>query len=130
MSISHTPTPHAGGHVPGGTPAQSHGSKRSFVTGSVLSIIMTVIPFWLVMSGALHNPQATALTIFAFALAQIGVHVVCFLNVDSRAEGGWTLLAFLFTAIIVGITIIGSIWVMYHLDNNMMPMTPQAMRQM
>jgi cytochrome o ubiquinol oxidase operon protein cyoD len=131
LSTPHAASPHpANGASEHDAPSHGHGSKRSFLTGSLLSIVLTIIPFWLVMSGTLHNPQATALTIFVFALVQIGVHVVCFLNVDSRAEGGWTLLAFLFTAIIVGITIIGSIWVMYHLDANMMPMTPQAMHQM
>lgn len=110
--------------------AAGHGSKRGFVTGSILSILLTVIPFWLVMSGSLHSQQATALVIFISAMMQIIVHVVCFLHVDAQSEGGWILLAFIFTAIIVGITIVGSIWVMYHLDSNMMPMSVEAMNQM
>ena len=64
----------------------------------------------------------TAGIIFALALVQIVVHVVCFLHLDTRSEGGWTLLAFLFTAVIVVLTIGGSIWVMFHLNSNMMPM--------
>jgi cytochrome o ubiquinol oxidase operon protein cyoD len=111
--------------------APSHGhSKRGFATGSILSIILTVIPFWLVTTGALHNVTATTVTIFVLAIIQIAVHVTAFLNVDARSEGGWTLLAFVFTAILVVITIIGSIWVMYHLDSNMMPMSVDAMRGM
>lgn len=99
-----------------------HGSRRGYRVGTILSILLTVVPFWLVMSGVLHDAQTTALLIFAMALVQIVVHVVCFLHLDTRSEGGWTLLAFLFTAVIVVLTIGGSIWVMYHLNTNMMPM--------
>lgn len=99
-----------------------HGSRKGFVTGSILSVVLTAIPFWLVMSGALHDIQTTAFLIFGLALVQIVVHVVFFLHLDTRSEGGWTLLAFLFTMVIVVLTIGGSIWVMYHLNANMMPM--------
>lgn len=98
-----------------------HGSPTGYRVGSILSILLTAIPFWLVMSGA-AAPGVTAAIIFAMAMVQIVVHVLCFLHLDTRSEGGWTLLAFLFTTIIVAITIGGSIWVMYHLNTNMMPM--------
>lgn len=108
-------------------PSHGHGSRRSLLTGSVLAIVLTVIPFWLVMSGILHSALTTAIWIFALAMIQIVVHVRSFLHIDSQSEGGWTLLSFVFTAIIVGITIIGSIWVMFHLNTNMMPMSSGAM---
>ena len=41
---------------------------------------------------------------------------------DSKSEGGWTVMALIFTLVIVVITISGSLWVMYHLNSNMMPM--------
>ncbi|MDR4307151.1 cytochrome o ubiquinol oxidase subunit IV [Chelatococcus sambhunathii] len=103
-------------------PQASGHSRRGYRIGSALAIILTVIPFWLVMSGGLSNPAVTAAIIFALALVQIVVHVVSFLHLDTRSEGGWTLLAFLFTVVIVVVTIGGSIWVMYHLNANMMPM--------
>jgi cytochrome o ubiquinol oxidase operon protein cyoD len=99
-----------------------HGSPRGYRIGTILSIILTVVPFWLVMSGVLRDAQTTAVLIFAMAFVQIVVHVLCFLHLDTRSEGGWTLLAFLFTTVIVVLTIGGSIWVMYHLNTNMMPM--------
>jgi cytochrome o ubiquinol oxidase operon protein cyoD len=105
-----------------------HGSKGSLWAGSILSILLTVIPFWMVMSGAV-DATVTTVAIFVMAIAQIVVHVVCLLHVDSRSENGWTLLAFIFTAIIVGITIIGTIWVMYHMNLNMMPMSVDGMSQ-
>jgi cytochrome o ubiquinol oxidase operon protein cyoD len=89
--------------------------------------VLTVVPFWLVKSSALHDAATTAALIFTMAMVQIVVHVVCFLHLDTRSEGGWTLLAFLFTTVIVVLTIGGSIWVMYHLNSNMMPMPGRTM---
>ena len=66
----------------------------------------------------------TAALIIAFAVAQILVHTVCFLHVNTAAEGGWTLLSYVFTAVILVITIAGSLWIMYHLNTNMMPGMP------
>jgi cytochrome o ubiquinol oxidase operon protein cyoD len=99
----------------------SHGSLRSYLTGFGLSVVLTVIPFWLVMTGALESRQATALLIMAFAAVQIVVHMIYFLHMSPKSENGWTLMALLFTLIIVVIALSGSLWVMYHLNANMMP---------
>lgn len=110
------------------TAGQPHaGGRRGYRLGSLLAILLTAIPFWLVLSGGLADPNATMAVIFACAIVQIVVHVLFFLHLDTRSEGGWTLLAFLFTAIIVVLTIVGSIWVMVHLNANMMPMPGGAM---
>jgi cytochrome o ubiquinol oxidase subunit IV len=99
----------------------SHGSLRGYLTGFGLSVLLTAIPFWLVMTGALESKQATALAIAVLAVGQIVVHMVYFLHMSGRSEGGWTLMALIFTLILVVIALPGSIWVMYHLNTNMMP---------
>lgn len=101
--------------------AQRHGSRRDYAIGFLASVLLTAVPFWMVMTGA-AGAAATALTIATLAVVQIVVHVRFFLHVDSRGEGGWTLVSFIFTAIIVVITIGGSIWAMYQMNSNMMPM--------
>jgi len=101
-----------------------HGSRKSYLVGFLLSVVLTAIPFWLVMSGGLANPGWTAAVVIIFAIAQILVHTVCFLHVNTQAEGGWTLIAYVFTGVIVLITIVGSLWIMYHLNTNMMPGMP------
>ena len=111
---------HATGH--------GHGSLRSYLIGFGLSVVLTAIPFWLVMSGVFDSRQATALTIMVFAAAQIVVHMIFFLHMSARSENGWTMMALIFTLVIVGITLSGSLWVMYHLNVNMMP--GHAMSQM
>jgi cytochrome o ubiquinol oxidase subunit IV len=98
----------------------AHGSLRSYLTGFFLSVVLTAVPFWLVMSGVPYSKQATALIIMVFAAAQIVVHMIAFLHMNPRSENGWTLMALLFTLVLVGITLSGSLWVMYHLNANMM----------
>ena len=121
MSATHVPAapqPHGHGDTHG------HGTRRGYLLGFFYSIFLTAVPFGLVMTNALGEAPSTALVIFGCALVQIVVHVVYFLHLDTRSEGGWTLIAFLFTVVIVGITIGGSVWVMYHLNTNMMPTMP------
>jgi len=101
-------------------PIYGHGSMRSYTVGFILSVLLTAIPFWAVMSGG-ASPGVTAAVIIAAAVAQILVHTVCFLHVDTRAEGGWTLIAYVFTAVLLLILIAGSLWIMYHMNTNMMP---------
>ena len=117
----HDPALHAHGDTHG------HGSRRGYLIGFGLSVILTAIPFWLVMTGVLADTQATAIAIILLAFVQIVVHTLCFLHVNTRAEGGWTLMALMFTVVMVAIVISGSLWIMYHLNSNMMPMQPGQM---
>lgn len=111
--VAHHGDDHAGDHA--------HGSLRSYLTGFVLSVVLTAIPFWLVMADVLGNKQATGIVVMAFAVAQIVVHMIYFLHMTSRAEEGWMMMALIFTIIMVVIALTGSLWVMYHLNVNMMP---------
>ena len=102
--------------------AHGHGSLQGYLIGFALAAVLTAVPFWLVMTGAIASAGTTAIIISALAIIQIIVHVRFFLHLDARSEGGWTLVSFIFTAIIVLITIGGSIWAMYQMHSNMMPM--------
>jgi cytochrome o ubiquinol oxidase subunit IV len=114
-----------GDHHPHG----AQGSFRSYMTGFVLSVILTAIPFWLVMGAVLNDTRMTSIVIMALAAVQIVVHMIYFLHMNTKSEGGWTFLALLFTLTLVVITLVGSIWVMYHMDQNMMPMSPHEALQ-
>ena len=61
---------------------------------------------------------------------QIIVHMIYFLHMSPKAENGWSMMALIFTIILVVIALSGSLWVMYHLNANMMPMSVDEMRQM
>jgi cytochrome o ubiquinol oxidase operon protein cyoD len=121
--------PHAG-HDDHHAEAGAHGTMGSYMIGFGLSLLLTAIPFWLVMSGVLGNAQATGIVIMAFAVVQILVHMVFFLHMNTRAEGGWSMMALIFTLVLVVITLSGSMWVMYHMNHNMMPVSAHDMSQM
>ncbi|WP_432241496.1 cytochrome o ubiquinol oxidase subunit IV [Herbaspirillum robiniae] len=106
----------------------AHGSMKDYVTGFVLAVILTAIPFWLVMSKAVDNSARMGIILLAFAAVQIVVHIKYFLHMNGKSEGGWNMLSMIFTIVIVGITLSGSLWVMYHMNHNMMPtMSPENM---
>ena len=91
------------------------------MTGFILSIILTAIPFWLVMANIITDKKMAVLVLGGFAVVQILVHMVCFLHMNGKVEGGWTLLSTIFTIIFVAIGIAGTLWVMFHMNANMMP---------
>ena len=101
-----------------------------YVTGFVLSVVLTAIPFWLVMAKVFANPTVTTFVILGFAIVQIYVHMVFFLHMTSKAEGGWPWLSLIFTLVLVVITLSGSLWIMQHLKTNMMLPSPEQMRNM
>jgi cytochrome o ubiquinol oxidase operon protein cyoD len=110
------------------SPAHGHGAAphvalKDYATGFVLSVVLTAIPFWLVMSGVLGDKSLTAMIVAIFAGVQVIVQMVFFLHMNTKSEGGWNFLALAFTIILVGIVMSGSLWVMYHLNQNMMPMS-------
>jgi cytochrome o ubiquinol oxidase operon protein cyoD len=108
-----------------------HATIKGYATGFLLSVILTAIPFWLVMAKVLPSPKVTAFVILGFAAVQMVVHMVYFLHMDGKAEGGWSMLALLFTVALVVIMLSGSVWVMHHMNTNMMPTPdPAAMRNM
>lgn len=104
----------AEGHIP-------HGDFRSYMTGFVLSVILTAIPFAIVMSGGFESRAVTALVVLLFAVIQIVVHMIYFLHMNLHAEGGWTVISLVFTLIVLIICLAGTIWVMHNMDSNMMP---------
>ncbi|KGE02463.1 cytochrome o ubiquinol oxidase subunit IV [Rhizobium sp. YS-1r] len=115
---------HSNGHEAG------HGTLRSYLIGFSLSVILTAIPFWLVMGGVFDSKLFTAFLVMGFGVIQIVVHMIYFLHMNPRSEGGWTMMALIFTLVLVGITLAGSLWVMHHLNVNMMPMSPEMMKNM
>nr|WP_198982482.1 cytochrome o ubiquinol oxidase subunit IV [Herbaspirillum sp. ASV7] len=116
------------GHGHGHEDHVPHGSMKDYVSGFVLAVILTAIPFWLVMNKAISSTATLGIVLLIFAAVQIVVHIKYFLHMNGKSEGGWNMLAMIFTIILVVITLSGSQWVMYHMNHNMMPtMSPENM---
>lgn len=104
--------------------SSGHGNRRSYATGFVLSIILTATPFWLVMGDVVESKTITGALLVLFAVTQIVVHMIFFLHMDTKTERGWVMLSLIFTLVVLGISVAGSLWIMYHLNLNMMPVGP------
>ena len=121
---------HAPGHGDHGhAETGAHGTRKGYVVGFLLSVVLTAIPFWLVMGKVIDRPAVMGAVLLGFAAVQIVVHMVYFLHMNAKSEGGWSLLALIFTLVLVVIALSGSLWVMFHLNENMMPSMPD-MRHM
>ena len=97
----------------------SRGSLKSYLTGFVLALILTAMPFALVMSGT-WSASATLAGIFSAGLVQILVHLHYFLHLDSSSAARWNVLALIFTLLIMALFVGGTLWIMSSLNYRMM----------
>lgn len=109
---------HDDDHFDDGIP---HVSAREYLTGFVMAVVLTAIPFALVMTDVVQGSTAIAGVLLLFAAVQVVVHMIYFLHMNTKAEGGWNALALIFTVVLVIIVLAGSMWVMHHMNANMMP---------
>ena len=89
--------------------------------GFLLAVILTLIPFGLVMTDAFEDTVSTALIIMGLGVLQIIVHMVYFLQMNRRAERSWTLPALIVTVLLVAILLVGTLWGMPPLEGNAVP---------
>ncbi|TDX22489.1 cytochrome bo3 quinol oxidase subunit 4 [Modicisalibacter xianhensis] len=97
----------------------SHGSVKSYVIGLILSIVLTIVAFGMVMTGA-FSTLTTVIVIVGAAVLQLLVQLIMFLHMNTKADEGWNLMSFVFTVKILVLVIGGSLWIMQNLHLNMM----------
>jgi len=98
-----------------------------YLVGLGLATLLTVVAFF--VSGTLLVWQPSIpIALMVLAIAQMGVHLVFFLHITTGPESSNNVLALAFGVLIVSLLIIGSLWIMSHLNHNMMPM--ERMMQM
>jgi cytochrome o ubiquinol oxidase operon protein cyoD len=105
-------------------PGQPHDSMLSetisYVIGLGLALVLTGVSFWVASTGTLWGPGvATGLVVLA--IAQMGVHLVFFLHITSGPDNTNNVLALAFGVLIVFLVMIGTIFIMAHMNANMMP---------
>ena len=97
----------------------SHGNTKQYTIGFILSVILTVIPFGMVMAGGFGRGIVMAV-IAITAVAQVLVQLVYFLHMNSSSEQRWNVIAFVYTIVCIAVLLIGSVWIMNYLHYNMM----------
>lgn len=96
-----------------------HGSVVSYLQGFVLSILLTAIPFWAVMTGQLSQGQTLA-TVVGLAIVQILVHLKYFLHLSFKPNSRANTVAFLFSALIIVMVVGLSVWIIISANEMMM----------
>jgi cytochrome o ubiquinol oxidase operon protein cyoD len=94
---------------------------RSYLIGLALSIALTIAAFWALGTHLIYGP-GIMMAIVVLAVAQMGIHLVFFLHLTTAPDNLNNALALAFGVLIVGLVVFGSVWVMNHLNQNMMPM--------
>jgi cytochrome o ubiquinol oxidase operon protein cyoD len=93
---------------------------RNYVIGLALAAGLTAGSFWVASGTNLIYAPGVAMALAALAIGQMGVHLVFFLHITTGPDNTNNVLALAFGVLIVGIVIAGSLWIMYHLNMNMM----------
>ena len=97
----------------------AHGSVSEYKWGLIWSFILTAIPFGMVMMGS-FSPTFTMLVILFTAIAQVFVQLIFFLHMNTSSEQTWNVISGVFIVFIVLIGVRGSVWIMQHLNHNML----------
>ena len=105
-------------------PGQPHSNIMSetlaYIIGLALALLLTGVSFWVASTSALWGP-GVAVGLVVLAIAQMGVHLVFFLHITSGPDNTNNVLALAFGVLIVFLVMIGTIWIMAHMDANMAP---------
>jgi cytochrome o ubiquinol oxidase operon protein cyoD len=94
---------------------------RGYLVGFGLSVLATVVAFFLSGTSLVWQPSIPA-ALIVLAIAQMGIHVVFFLHITTRPDSINNVMALVFGIFIVFVLIVGSVWIMTHLNHNMIPM--------
>ena len=110
-------------------PGQPHDSMLSetisYVVGLGLALLLTGVSFWVAYTSSLWGP-GVAVGLVVLAIAQMGIHLVFFLHITSGPDNTNNVLALAFGVLIVFLVMIGTIWIMAHMNANM-TVSPEIM---
>ena len=90
----------------------------SYSIGFGLSLILTSGAFLLVEQHNLNRGLIVGL-IVGLALIQLIIQLVFFLHLNRETKPRWNLFVFMFMLLVLSILVIGSLWIMNHLDYSM-----------
>jgi cytochrome o ubiquinol oxidase operon protein cyoD len=126
--LEYDPAPFAGAlddredHAPGDEPLESAGHYiYNSNLGLGFSIILTIAAFVMASTHLIYAP-AIPVALLVLAVAQMGVHLVYFLHITTGPDNTNNVLALAFGILVVGLIVVGSIWIMSSMNHYMMPM--------
>jgi cytochrome o ubiquinol oxidase operon protein cyoD len=112
-------------HRAPGSPQSGRDRLRSYALGLGLAVLLTAASFAASPSSSIWRPSIPAL-LAVLAIAQMGVHLVFFMNISTAPDSTNNVLSLAFGVFVVGLVIFGSMIIMSTLNHNMLP-TDQLM---
>lgn len=98
----------------------AHGNVKQYSIGFIVSVLLTIVPFYMAMNPESFSRGVIVATIAITAIAQILVQLVFFLHMNSSSEQRWNVIAFIYTILTIAVLLVGSVWIMNYLHSNMM----------
>ena len=108
--------------APGKMGEEERPSYGVYLVGLALAFGLTCVSFWVAHSSGLIWQPSVPVALAVLAIAQMGVHLVFFLHLTSAPDNTNNILALALGVLIVGLVVVGSLWIMANLNHNMMPM--------
>ncbi|WP_116964595.1 cytochrome o ubiquinol oxidase subunit IV [Fastidiosibacter lacustris] len=99
----------------------AYGTYKTYITGFLLSVIITIIAFCIV-GFKTFPPIGLYISVSILAFIQLYVQLVFFLHLSTDSKARWNLISFVFAVIVVLILVIGTLWIMFNLYSMMMVM--------
>ena len=96
------------------------GTLTSYIIGFIFSILFTLAAYFLVVNQSLSGGLLIA-AILGLAIIQLFVQLLYFLHMGKEPKPYWNLTVFISFVGIILIIVIGSLWIMYHLNYHMTP---------
>src|SRR5436309_123160 len=100
---------------------EAHGSLMSYTVGFILSLLVTMVAYIFVYrhvnSGhELFSHENLKLVILLLAVTQLFVQLYFFLHMGRESKPRYNLILLSFAAMVVLIVVVGSLWIMSHLN--------------
>ncbi len=95
---------------------------RGYLTGLALATLLTIASFWVASGTHLIYGPGIPIALVVLAIAQMGIHLVFFLHITTAPDNTNNVLALAFGVLIVFVLVFGTVWVMAHMNQNMMRM--------
>jgi cytochrome o ubiquinol oxidase operon protein cyoD len=103
-----------------------HGSTKSYLTGFILSVVLTLASFGVVMSGKVpHDLMMPGIVVFGVIQLIVQLKYFLHMGMSPPLRGNFAIMRF--TLLILAIVVVGSLWVLHNMNVNMMHPTSQMM---
>ncbi len=105
---------------------KNHGSVRSYAIGFGVSLLLTLVSYQLTMihmtsEHTILSHEILIPVVLSLAVLQLFIQLIFFLHLGIEKKPHWNLIFFVSTVSIILMVVLGSLWIMYHLERNMMP---------